>query len=105
MNETTAKAIRLGVRVALGTDAAVFEHGKNAGEFARLVALGMKPIDALRAGTSVDSELFGISDTLGTLTPGKLADIVAIPGDPLKDITGTERVVFVMKDGVVYKRP
>ncbi|MCX6596257.1 MAG: amidohydrolase family protein [Acidobacteria bacterium] len=105
MNETTAKAIRLGVRVALGTDAAVFEHGKNAGEFARLVALGMKPIDALRAGTSVDSELLGISDTLGTLTPGKLADIVAIPGDPLKDITGTERLVFVMKEGVVYKRP
>ncbi len=105
MNETTAKAIRLGVRIALGTDAGVYEHGKNAGEFGRLVALGMKPIDALRAGTSVDAELFGLSDTLGTLEPGKIADIVAMPGDPLKDITVTERIMFVMKDGQVFKQP
>jgi imidazolonepropionase-like amidohydrolase len=105
MNETTSKAIRMGVKIALGTDAGVYEHGKNGGEFGRLVALGMKPIDALRAGTLVDAELFGIEDRLGTLEPGKIADIVAVQGDPLKDITVTERVFFVMKDGVVYKRP
>ena len=105
MNETTAKAIRLGVRIALGTDAGVYEHGKNAGEFGRLVALGMKPVDALRAATSVNAELFGLSDLLGVLEPGKVADIVAMPGNPLEDIRVTERVLFVMKEGQIVKQP
>jgi imidazolonepropionase-like amidohydrolase len=103
MNETTAKAIRLGVRIALGTDAGVFEHGTNGGEFGRMVALGMKPIDALKAGTSVDAELFGLSDRLGTLEAGKIADVVAVPGNPLTDIRVTERVLFVMKEGKVFR--
>lgn len=103
MNETTAKAIRMGVRVALGTDAGVFPHGDNGGEFARMVQLGMRPIDALKAGTSVDAELLGIADRLGSLEAGKIADIVAVPGDPVKDITACERPLFVMKEGVVFK--
>lgn len=103
MNETTSKAIRLGVRIALGTDAGVFEHGTNGGEFGRMVALGMKPIDALKAGTSVDAELFGLADRLGTLEAGKIADVVAVPGNPLTDIRVTERVLFVMKDGKIFK--
>lgn len=105
INETTAKAIRMGVKIALGTDAGVFTHGRNNGEFALLVKLGMKPVDALKAATSGDAELLGVADTLGTIEAGKFADIVAVPGNPLTDITATERVLFVMKEGVVYKRP
>ena len=68
-----------------------------------MVNLGMKPIDALRAGTSVDAELLGLSDKIGTLDAGKLADVVAVPGDPLQDIHATEHVIFVMKEGVIYR--
>ena len=63
----------------------------------------MKPMDALRAGTSADAELLGLADKIGTLESGKLADIVAVPGNPLQDIRQTEHVFFVMKEGVVYK--
>jgi imidazolonepropionase-like amidohydrolase len=105
MDETTSKAIRMGVKIALGTDSGVFEHGLNGGEFARLVKLGMRPADALKAGTSVDAELFGVADRLGSLEAGKIADVVAVPGDPLADISACERVLFVMKEGKVYKRP
>ncbi|MDQ3908146.1 MAG: amidohydrolase family protein [Acidobacteriota bacterium] len=97
------KALAKHVKIGLGTDAAVYPHGRNAGEFRVMVALGMSPADALRAGTSVDAELLGVSDRLGALEAGKLADIVAVPGDPLRDITQTEHVLFVMKEGVVYK--
>lgn len=100
---TVRRAIAMGVRIAFGTDAAVYPHGKNPTEFRLLVARGMKPVDALKAATSVDAELFGISDRLGTLTAGKLADVVAVPGDPLADIAVTERVFFVMKEGVIYR--
>jgi len=68
-----------------------------------MVANGMRPIDALRAGTSVDAELIGVADRVGTLEKGKLADIVAVPGDPLQDIAATEKVLFVMKDGMIYR--
>ena len=68
-----------------------------------MVDLGMKPVDALRAGTSSDADLLGIADKVGTLEPGKWADVVAVPGDPLKDIRQTEHVLFVMKEGVVYR--
>jgi imidazolonepropionase-like amidohydrolase len=91
------------VKIGLGTDAAVYPHGRNAGEFHLMVSLGMPALDALKAGTSVDAELLGVSDRLGTLEAGKLADIVAVPGDPVQDIRQTERVFFVMKEGVVYK--
>ena len=97
------KAIAMGVRIAFGTDAGVYPHGRNAEEFALLVERGMRPADALRAATSVDAELFGVADRLGTLEAGKLADIVAVPGNPLSDIRATERVFFVMKEGRIYK--
>jgi imidazolonepropionase-like amidohydrolase len=100
---TVRKAIARGVKIALGTDSAVYPHGRNAGEFLMLVNLGMKPIDTLKAATSVDAQLFGIADRVGSLVPGKLADIVAVPGNPVEDIRQVERVFFVMKEGVVYK--
>lgn len=102
-DQTFKKVIAKGVRVALGTDAAVFPHGRNAGEFRMMVSLGMRASDALKAGTSAAAELLGVADRLGTLEAGKLADIVAVPGDPIVDIRQTERVFFVMKEGVVYK--
>jgi imidazolonepropionase-like amidohydrolase len=97
-------ALRGGVRIILGTDAGVVPHGSNARELAALVRLGMPPIDALRAATIQAAQALGIADRLGSLTPGKLADLIAVPGDPLADISVMERVVFVMKDGVIYFR-
>jgi len=81
----------------------VFNHGENIEEFHLLAEHGMKTIDALRAGTSVDAELLGISDRVGTLEAGKLADIVAAPGNPLESIRQVEKVFFVMKEGTVYR--
>jgi imidazolonepropionase-like amidohydrolase len=103
LDATVRKAIARGVKIALGTDAAVYPHGRNGEEFAELVRLGMTPIAALRAGTSVDAELFGLSDKLGSLEAGKIADVVAVPGDPTADIRATEKVFFVMKDGKVFR--
>ena len=96
-------AVKTGVKIGFGTDAAVYPHGQNAKEFRLMVDLGMSPMDALRAATSVDGELFGIAQKVGTLEKGKLADIVAIPGDPTSDISATERLVFVMKEGKIVK--
>ncbi|NTX10943.1 amidohydrolase family protein [Myxococcus sp. CA051A] len=101
--QSLRKAIARGVRIAFGTDAGVFEHGRNAGEFALLVEAGMAPAEALRAATVHAAELLGVSATLGTLEPGKLADVVAVPGNPLQDIRKTEAVFFVMKEGVIYR--
>ena len=70
-----------------------------------MVDLGMNPVDALKSATANDAELLGISQKVGTLEKGKLADVIAVPGDPTTDITATERVSFVMKAGVIYKRP
>ncbi len=100
---TMRKVVKAGVKIAFGTDAGVFAHGRNAEEFALLVGLGVKPVDALRAATIVDAELFGVSVQLGTLEEGKLADVVAVPGDPTRDIRVMEKVFFVMKEGVVYR--
>jgi imidazolonepropionase-like amidohydrolase len=97
------RALTKGVKIGLGTDAAVYPHGRNAGEFFQMVSLGMKPVDALKAGTSADAELLGLADRLGTLEPGRLADIVAVPGDPTEDIRQTEKVFFVVKEGIVYR--
>jgi len=97
------RALARGVKIALGTDATVFPHGRNAEEFYQMVSLGMKPLDALKAGTSVNADLLGVADRLGTLEMGKIADVVAVPGNPLQDIRATERVFFVMKDGVIYR--
>lgn len=103
-SEMFRNAVKLGVKIAFGTDAAVYPHGQNAKEFKLMVDLGMPPIEALRAATSSDADLLGISAKVGTLEKGKLADIIAIPGDPTADITATERVSFVMKDGKIVVR-
>lgn len=103
MKSTMARAIAKGVIIGLGTDASVYPHGRNAEEFGQLVEMGMKPLDAIRAGTSVDAKLLGIADKTGTLEPGKLADIVAVPGDPSAQIHQTEKVFFVMKEGNIYR--
>jgi imidazolonepropionase-like amidohydrolase len=101
--EMFRNAVKLGVKIGFGTDSAVYPHGQNAKEFKLMVDLGMPPLEALRAATSADAELFGIAPKVGTLEKGKLADIVAIPGDPTTDITATERVSFVMKEGKIVK--
>jgi imidazolonepropionase-like amidohydrolase len=98
-------AVKIGVKIGLGTDAAVFPHGQNAKEFKLMVDLGLPPIEALRAATSSNADLFGISAKVGTLEKGRLADIIAMPGDPTTDITATERVSFVMKEGKIVKNP
>jgi imidazolonepropionase-like amidohydrolase len=100
---TFQKALAKGVNIGLGTDAAVYPHGRNTEEFHQMVDLGMKPTDALKAGTSADAQLLGIADRLGTLEPNKIADIVAVPGNPVENIRQTEHVIFVMKEGVIYK--
>jgi len=97
-------ALKAGVKIAFGTDSAVSPHGMNAKEFALMTGLGMSPAAALRSATQVAATLLGVDDRLGTLATGKLADIVAVPGNPLDDIKQTEHVVFVMKDGIIYKK-
>jgi imidazolonepropionase-like amidohydrolase len=103
--ENFAKAILKGVKIALGTDAGGFDWKKvnQAKEFEYYVQYGMTPMQAIRAGTSVASELLGWSDTAGTVEAGKWADLVAVSGNPLKDITELQRVKFVMKGGVIFK--
>src|SRR5438034_7497598 len=97
-------AVKLVVRISFGTDAAVFPHGQNAKEFKLMVDLGMTPVDALKSATANDAELLGIGQKVGTLEKGKLADVIAMPGDPTSDITVTERVLFVMKEGKIIRR-
>jgi imidazolonepropionase-like amidohydrolase len=99
------KAMKKGVKIALGTDAGGFDwKGLNqAKEFEYYVQYGMSPLQAIRTGTSVAAELLGWADKVGTIEPGKWADIVAVSGDPLKDITELQRIKFVMKAGAVYK--
>jgi imidazolonepropionase-like amidohydrolase len=98
------KAIQMGVKIALGTDSGVSPHGRNAEEFGLMVDHGMTPAASLRAGTSGAAALLGIDKTTGTLEAGKVADIVAVPGDPLKDIRLTEKVSFVMRGGRVHRQ-
>ena len=97
-------AYKEGVKIAFGTDMGVSPHGENADEFIFMVEAGMKPIDAIFAATSVAAEVLEQKD-LGKIKKGMKADIVAVDGNPLKDISVTKKVVFVMKDGVVYKKP
>jgi len=103
--ENFAKAIQKGVKIALGTDAGGFDWKKvnQAKEFEYYVQYGMTPMQAIRAGTSVASELLGLSETAGTVAAGKWADLVAVSGNPLKDITELQKVKFVMKGGVIFK--
>lgn len=104
--ETFRRAMKAGVKIAFGTDVGGFDWKVNpAKEFSSMVKFGMTPVQALRAATSTAAELMGTQNELGTVDPGKLADIVAVPGDPLADVSVMEKVEFVMKGGVVYKKP
>jgi imidazolonepropionase-like amidohydrolase len=103
-SEMFRNAVKIGVKISFGTDAAVYPHGQNAKEFKLMVDLGMTPIDALRSSTANDAELLGIAQKTGSLEKGKLADIIAMPGDPTSDITVTERVSFVMKEGKIIRQ-
>ena len=103
IHSTFQRALAKGVKIGLGTDAGVYPHGRNAEEFHQMVDLGMKPAEALKAGTSADAELLGLADKIGTLESGKFADIVAVPGDPTQNIRQTEHVFFVMKEGTIFR--
>lgn len=102
---TFQRALKAGVKIAFGTDTGVSAHGDNAREFVLMAEAGMLPLDAIRAATVRAAEVLEMSDQLGALEPGLLADVVAVPGNPEADIAVTQRVSFVMKDGVVYRRP
>jgi imidazolonepropionase-like amidohydrolase len=96
------RAIRAGVKIAFGTDAAVYPHGDNAREFAVYVGYGMRPADAIRTATVNAADLLGVSDR-GVIAPGKLADLIAVRGNPLEDVRVLEQVPWVMKGGEVVK--
>jgi imidazolonepropionase-like amidohydrolase len=98
-----AHAFASGVKVAFGTDAAVYPHGLNAHEFAVMVKLGLTPLQAIQAATMNAADLLGWAGKVGSLEPGAWADIIAVEGDPLKDVTTLERVTFVMKGGEVVR--
>ena len=100
--ESHRRAFRSRVKIAFGTDAGCFPHGENAKEFVTLVEWGMRPLDAIRAATLNAANLLGVSDR-GVIAPGKLADIIAVPGNPLEDVKRLQQVCFVMKGGVVVK--
>jgi len=101
--ESFLRAVKAGVKIAFGTDAGVYPHGGNGKQFVYMVRWGMTPMQAIQAATESAADLLGWSDKVGSITPGKFADIVAVAGDPLRDISVLENVSFVMKDGVVYK--
>ena len=101
---TFAKAYKAGVKIAFGTDAGVFPHGKNWIEFGYMIEAGMPAMEAIKAATISAAELLGEKERLGSIEVGKLADIIAVDGDPLIDARIFGKVVFVMKDGVVYKQ-
>ncbi len=103
LQTTFGKAYKRGVKIAFGTDAGVYPHGENAKEFGYMVEAGMPPMEAIKSATVTSAGILGMSDKIGTLEAGKLADIVATDENPLTNIHTTEKVFFVMKDGVVYK--
>ena len=103
--EVFQKAMKMGVKIVFGTDAGAFEHGTQAREFVRMVDYGMSPLEALRSATVRGAELLRLEKEIGTVEPGKAADVIAVEGDPLKDIAVLTRVAFVMKGGEVYKAP
>ena len=104
IQKTFAKAYKEGVKIAFGTDAGVYRHGMNWLEFGYMIEAGMKPMDAIKSATINAADLLGQKEILGSIEVNKLADIVAVDGDPLTDSKVFGKVVFVMKDGVVYKQ-
>ena len=102
--ENFRKAVQAGAKMAFGSDAGVYPHGWNGKQFAKMVEWGMTPTQAITAATISAAEVLGWRDRIGSVEAGKFADVIAVKGDPLKDVTELERVTFVMKGGVVYKR-
>jgi imidazolonepropionase-like amidohydrolase len=102
--ENFRKAVQAGVKLAFGTDAGVYPHGWNGKQFAKMVEFGLTPMQAIQAATVNAADLLGWSDRVGSVQPGRYADIVAVSGNPLANIRELERVTFVMKGGVVYKQ-
>ena len=102
--ENFQRAAKAGVKLAFGTDAGVYPHGWNAKQFAKMVQFGLTPMQAIQAATTNAADLLGWSDRVGAIAPGMFADIIAVSGDPLKDVTELEHVKFVMKGGTVYKQ-
>jgi imidazolonepropionase-like amidohydrolase len=103
LQETFTKAYRAGVKIAFGTDQGVAPHGDNGLEFVYMVEAGMPPMEAIQSATIEAAKLLGMDDQLGTVDAGKLADLVAVQGDPIADIRQMTNVAFVMKGGRVYK--
>lgn len=100
-----AAALEAGATIGFGTDAGVYPHGDNAKQLSRMTRFGMTPLQALRAATVTNAELFGLAGEIGRIAPGYRADLIAVAENPIDDITTLERVAFVMKDGRVYKAP
>ncbi|MDP9230602.1 MAG: amidohydrolase family protein [Bacteroidota bacterium] len=101
---TFAKAYKAGVKIAFGTDGGVYKHGLNWREFLYMIEAGMPPMAAIKSATINAAELLGMKEQLGSIEVGKLADVIAVDGDPLKDLQVFGKVIFVMKDGVIYKQ-
>jgi imidazolonepropionase-like amidohydrolase len=104
IQNTFSKAYKRGVKIAFGTDAGVYPHGENAKEFAYMVEAGMPAMETIKAATIVNAGILGMADKIGTIEAGKLADIVATDENPLLNIKTMQKVSFVMKEGIVYKR-
>ncbi|HLE37893.1 MAG TPA: amidohydrolase family protein [Candidatus Acidoferrales bacterium] len=102
--ENFRKAVQAGVKIAFGSDSGVYPHGWNAKQFVYQVKYGQTPMQAIQSATINAADLIGVAEQIGSIRPGKLADLIAVPGNPLEDITQLERVSFVMKDGRIYKR-
>jgi imidazolonepropionase-like amidohydrolase len=104
IQQTFGKAYKAGVKIAFGTDAGVYAHGKNYKEFEYMVEAGMPPMEAIKAATTSAADLLSIAGKTGSISKGKFADIIAVDGNPLADIKVMKNVIFVMKEGKIYNR-
>jgi imidazolonepropionase-like amidohydrolase len=104
IQKTFAKAYKKGVKIAFGTDAGVFKHGDNAKEFGYMVEAGMPAMEAIQSATITSAKVLGLDNQLGEIKAGYLADIIAVNDNPVENVKTLEKVVFVMKDGIIYKK-